>query len=193
MQYQDIFRQIKALLSSPAKAWEEIVHLDIRAVYSDFVYPMIGFCCLSVFVGTLFSYGWSSPESFQKALSSCCEVAVALFGGFFMAAYGINQIGIRLLKLPDNLPLARQFTGYALVVPFLIQFISGLFPDFSVPGIVLQLYVVFIVWEGAAVLMKVQENNRLLFTVLSTILLIFSPSVIKSTFHYLISTFILNG
>ena len=42
------------LISSPAKAWEEIrLEEDRRKVFTAFVYPMIGLCGLSVFIGSL--------------------------------------------------------------------------------------------------------------------------------------------
>ena len=54
------------LISSPAKAWEEIsMEEDRRKVYIAFVYPMIGLCGLSVFVGSLLTNGWGGPQSFQ--------------------------------------------------------------------------------------------------------------------------------
>ena len=56
------------LISSPAKAWEEIsMEEDRRKVYIAFVYPMIGLCGLSVFIGSLLTNGWGGPQSFQIA------------------------------------------------------------------------------------------------------------------------------
>ena len=57
---------------------------DRRKVYIAFVYPMIGLCGLSVFVGSLLTNGWGGPQSFQIAMTNCCAVAVALFGGYFL-------------------------------------------------------------------------------------------------------------
>ena len=72
------------LISSPAKAWEEIsMEEDRRKVFMAFVYPMIGLCGLSVFIGSLLTNGWGGPQSFQIAMTNCCAVAVALFGGYF--------------------------------------------------------------------------------------------------------------
>ena len=86
------------LISSPAKAWEEIsMEEDRRKVYMAFVYPMIGLCGLSVFIGSLLTNGWGGPQSFQIAMTNCCVVAVALFGGYFLAAYAINEMGTRML------------------------------------------------------------------------------------------------
>ncbi len=139
------------LISSPAKAWEEIsMEEDRRKVFMAFVYPMIGLCGLSVFIGSLLTNGWGGPQSFQIAMTNCCAVAVALFGGYFLAAYAINEMGVRMFGMPSNAPLTQQFAGYALVVPFLLQIVTGLLPDFRIIAWLLQFYIVYVVWEGAS-------------------------------------------
>ena len=105
------------LSSSPARAWEEIrVVEDKRKVLMDFVYPMIGLCGLSVFIGSLWTMGWGGPESFRYAMTQCCAVAVSLFGGCFLSAYLINELGMRFCGLKGDIYRAQQFAGYALVV-----------------------------------------------------------------------------
>lgn len=179
------------LISSPAKAWEEIsMEEDRRKVYMAFVYPMIGLCGLSVFIGSLLTHGWGGPQSFQIAMTNCCAVAVALFGGYFLAAYAINEMGTRMFGMHSNMPLTQQFAGYALVVPFLLQIVTGLLPDFRIIAWLLQFYIVYVVWEGVPVLMGVEEKQRLKYTLLSSVLLILCPAVIQIVFNRL--TAILN-
>ncbi len=149
------------LISSPAKAWEEIsMEEDRRKVFMAFVYPM------------------------------CCAVAVALFGGYFLAAYAINEMGTKMFGMHANMPLVQQFAGYALVVPFLLQIVTGLLPDFRIIAWLLQFYIVYVVWEGAPIMMKVEEKQRLKYTLLSSVLLILCPTVIQFVFNKL--TAILN-
>ena len=168
------------LISSPAKAWEEIsMEEDRRKVFMAFVYPMIGLCGLSVFIGSLLTNGWGGPQSFQIAMTNCCAVAVALFGGYFLAAYAINEMGVRMFGMPANAPLTQQFAGYALVVPFLLQIVTGLLPDFRI--------IVYVVWEGAPILMQVEEKVRLKYTLFSSVLLILCPTVIQIVFSKLIA------
>ena len=179
------------LISSPAKAWEEIrLEEDRRKVFVTFVYPMIGLGGLSVFIGSLLTYGWGGPQSFQIAMTMCCAVAVALFGGYFLAAYAINEMRVKMLGVQSDIPLAQQFAGYAMVVVFVLQIIIGLLPDFRIIGWLLQFYTVYVVWEGADTLMQVDENKRLRFTMLTSILLIVCPAVIQFVFGKL--TTILN-
>ena len=78
------------LISSPAKAWEEIsMEEDRRKVYIAFVYPMIGLCGLSVFVGSLLTNGWGGPQSFQIAMAFL--VCLAIFAVSVLV--GIDGLG----------------------------------------------------------------------------------------------------
>ena len=191
MNYKSLFHTALLLISSPARAWEEIrLEEDRRTVFTAFVYPMIGLCGLSVFIGSLLLKGWSGPESFQYAMTHCCAVAVSLFGGYFLAAYLINALRVRLFMQDDDINLARQFAGYAMVVPFLLQIIIGVLPDFNIIAMLLQFYIVYVVWEGSRSLMEVEEKDRLRFTVISSILLIVCPAVIQLLFNKL--TLLLN-
>ena len=166
------------LISSPAKAWEEIsMEEDRRKVFMAFVYPMIGLCGLSVFIGSLLTNGWGGPQSFQIAMTNCCAVAVALFGGYFLAAYAINEMGTKMFGMHANMPLVQQF-------------VTGLLPDFRIIAWLLQFYIVYVVWEGAPIMMKVEEKQRLKYTLLSSVLLILCPTVIQFVFNKL--TAILN-
>lgn len=190
MNYKDLFHIALQLISSPARAWEEIRLEDRRKVFTAFVYPMIGFCGLSVFIGSLWTMGWDGPQSFQYAMTQCCAVAVSLFGGYFLAASLINGFctwqGIR----EDDIQLVRQFAGYSLVVVFLSQIVIGLFSDFWLMAQLLQFYTIYIVWEGSSRLMEVAEQHRLRFTILASVALIASPALIGWVFDKL--TIVLN-
>ena len=186
MDYKSILQIALRLISSPARAWEEIrLQTDPRRVFTAFVYPMIGLCGLSVFIGTLVDYGWGGPQSFQLAMTRCCAVAVALFGGYFLAAWLINAFCTRFLHRPSDLPGIWQFSGYALVVLFLLRIILGILPDFQIIALLLQFYTLYIVWEGSRALLDIAESHRLRFTLVSTLLLILCPWLIEWVFNEL--------
>ena len=135
MNYKELFHIAMQLISSPARAWEEISLEDRRKVFTAFVYPMIGLCGLSVFIGSLVAKGWGGPQSFQYAMTQCCAVAVSLFGGYFLAAYLINGLRVRMFAMDNDIPLVQQFAGYALVVSFMLKIIIGILPDSPVASI----------------------------------------------------------
>ena len=69
MNYKELFNRVVSLISTPAKAWSEIsIETDGKKVLGEFVYPMIGLCGLSVFIGTFIGNKvWRhSPKALDK-------------------------------------------------------------------------------------------------------------------------------
>ena len=187
MNYKELFNRVLLLISSPAKAWEEILlEEDKQKVFVGFVYPMIGIAALSVFLGVLFTQGWSGPRSFQIAMTECCSVAISLFGGFYLAAYLLNKATIKFFNLSVNLLRTQRLIGYSSVVLFILQIVTGILPNFQIVSWLLQFYVVYIVWEGAKIFVKMEENDRLKYTLLTSFLLLACPFIIEFLFTKLV-------
>ena len=84
MNYKELFNKMAFLLSSPGRFWEkEAAEGQGSRMMSEYVYPLIGLCGLSEFIGTFIGRDVSS-EFFQWALTRCCAIAVSLFGGFLL-------------------------------------------------------------------------------------------------------------
>lgn len=182
MNYKELFQRIFILVSSPAKAWEEIsLEEDRRAVMVKFVYPLIAFCGLAVLIGTLIGLGFQG-KALQIAMTNCCAMFVALFGGYFLISYLTNLYGMKILKRSAQLGLCQQFVGYAMVVIFILDCITGLFPSFLILKLILQFYTIYIVWEGAQRLMRIPERNLLLYTIVISLFIIISPVLIRWVF-----------
>ena len=172
------------MLSSPAKAWADIVCEDDRKkVMSEFVYPMIGLCGLSVFIGT-FIGNTAGVSAFQIAMTRCCATFVSLFGGFFLASYLTNLFGKNSLGRDDEKELNQQFVGYAMVVTFVLNIISGLF-TISLLHWIFQFYTIFVVYEGARTLMGVDEKKLTHYSLIASLIIIVCPSVISTVFDKL--------
>lgn len=184
MNYKELFNRIMLLISSPAKAWEDIVtEADPQKVMTAFVYPLIGFCGLSVFIGT-FIGNTAGVSAFQIAMTRCCATCVSLFGGFFLTAYLADLLGTKLLNREENIELNRQFVGYSMVVVFALEVISGLF-SISILHWILQFYTVFVVYEGARILMNVSEKDLTRYALIVSVLILFSPTFISLIFNKL--------
>lgn len=184
MNYKELFNRAVLLISSPSKAWADIALEDDRKkVMSEFVYPMIGLCGLSVFIGT-FIGNTAGASAFQIAMTRCCAAFVSLFGGFFLAAYLTNLLGKRILGRKDELELNQQFVGYAMVVTFLLDAVSGLF-SISLLRWVLQFYTVFVAYEGARTLMDVDEKNLTRYSLMASVIIMVCPGLIEVVFDKL--------
>ena len=184
MNYKDLYRKAIGLVSSPAKTWKEIRSSeDGRQVLPDFVYPMIGLCGLSEFIGTFIGKDFTA-EVIQLALTRCCAVAVALFGGFFLAAYLIGKVGSRWFGCRASRETIQLFVGYSMVVTFLLNIISGLFSVLILHWI-LQVYTLYVAFEGVRALLGVEERRQTGYAVMATVFLLFCPFVIEYLFNEL--------
>lgn len=184
MNYKELLNRTILLITAPAKAWVEIGTEDNRKkVMSEFVYPMIGLCGLSVFIGT-FIGNTAGTSAFQIAMTRCCAVFVSLFGGFFLASYLTNLLGKRILGRDDETELNQQFVGYAMVVTFVLDIVSGLF-SISILHWILQFYTVFVVYEGARSLMDVEEKDLTRYSLIASVIIMISPSLIATVFDKL--------
>lgn len=185
MSYKDLFKRVITLISSPAKAWDEIgQEEDGRKVQTGFVYPLIGLCGLSVFIGTLIGNAQGASVAFQLAMTRCCALFVSLFGGYFLAAYAIDQLGKKMLGREDQYELSQQFVGYSMVVTFVLEIISGLF-SISLLHWILQFYTVFVVLEGARRLIKVERIKLTRYTLIASVIIIVCPTLITIVFNKL--------
>lgn len=183
MNYKELFHRVVALLSSPAKAWEDIEKRgEERLVLPGFVYPMIGLCGLSEFIGAFIGRDFM-PDVFQVALTRSCGVAVSLFIGFFLASYLLKMMNERF-ECDKSEGDIQVFVGYSMVVTFVLQIISGLFSILIIHWI-LQIYTLFVVFEGARRLMKIPEHRLTMYTILATVIILLSPTVIEFIFNKL--------
>ncbi|WP_300725262.1 Yip1 family protein [uncultured Bacteroides sp.] len=185
MGYKDLFQYVIALLSSPGKAWSKISEKGAgRDILPNFVYPLIGLCGLSEFVGTLIGKGMSQAV-FQIALTRCCAIAVALFGGYFLAAFLLDRLCRKYMENSPSSPVPMQvFVGYSMVVIFVLTIISGLV-SIDLLHWLLQIYTIVVVFEGARYWLKVRKEKLTLFTVLATIIILLCPAVIEFVFNEL--------
>ena len=184
MDYKDLFKRVMLLISAPGKAWEEISNeQDRKKVMTAFVYPLMGLCGLSVFLGTFIGNA-DGVSLFQVAMTRCCATFISLFGGYFLASYLTNLLGVKFFERDNELEMCGQFVGYSMVVTFVLDILSGLFA-ISLLHYIFQFYTLFVVYEGARTLMDVHDEKLTRYSLLATIIIILSPAVIGSIFNYL--------
>lgn len=190
MDYKFVFTITKLLISSPARAWEEIrLHTALSAVTANYVYPMIGMGALSVFLGCIFEQGWSGPEAYQYAMLQCCAVVVALFGGFFLSSSLIDRLMTRWFQLPTDLPRCQAFVGYSMSVLFTLQVITGVLPDLGIISMLLRFYTIYLVWEGTAKLFEIPAASRVNFTIAASAIILICPWLVELVFNKLNAVF----
>lgn len=188
MNYKELFHRLFSLIASPKKVWVEIsTESPRRDVMGTFVYPLIALCGLAVLLSTFFRDGLGR-EVYQSALMEMCSYCVALFGGFFFAAWLLDTLRQKVFGHTPDMSGSLLFVGYAMGVVFLADILSILFPRFFIFKWILQFYVFYVVWEGSDVFFTIEDDKRLTFTVLASVSVIFSPEIIRALFNMLSST-----
>ena len=92
---------------------------------------------------------------------------------------------MRLLEQRDDILLSQQFAGYSMTVTFLLQILTGILPDLGIISILLQFYIIYLVWEGSEYLLAVTEEKRTVLTVIASIILLVCPPLIRFVFDQL--------
>ncbi|MBR1597058.1 MAG: DUF1282 family protein [Phocaeicola sp.] len=184
MNYKELFRRIGLLISDPDKAWREIsVDVNKRNVQMGFVYPMIGFCGISAFIGALL-VNTSGPMVFQTAMMKCGGIFISLFAGFFLAVYLVQLVNKHLLNREYADDTIQQFVGYSMVVSFLLIFIDGLF-NLSFLYWLLMFYTIYVVYIGARIILDVQEDKLTVYTLVVSFIVACCPIFISFVFNQL--------
>lgn len=184
MNYKDLFSKTLFILSSPAKAWEHFSsNPQGKNSLQNFVYPMIGLCAISEFVGTFIGKDMI-PDVFQVALTNSCAIAVALFGGLFLAIYLLDKILKKWFDadVPDD--MLTEFVAYSMTVKFVLDIFSSLF-SLQLLLLILQIYTIFVVFEGTRRFLSLKEEKVTQFTLVATLLVLLCPVIIDIIFNKL--------
>lgn len=175
--YKEIFKWIILIISQPAKAWYLLARKEEKGdeFLSRFIYPLVGLVTVAAFLGVLFT---RKEFDVELALKSSIKTLVSAFGGFYLAAYLLNEVWQGVFKREKNMKLCQRFVGYSSSLMFALNIVLMLLPEFFFLRIFI-LYTFYIVWEGAGPYMQVDENVRLKFVGIATALILLMPELIK--------------
>ncbi|MDR2810925.1 MAG: YIP1 family protein [Tannerellaceae bacterium] len=182
--FKELFKIVLSLASNAELTWEKLAGKEEKGdeFLSRFLYPFIGLIAASAFIGVLFA---EESFSIEYALKKTVKASVSSFGGFYLAAYLLNKLWESFFKQKDNLTLCRRFVGYASIPMFTVYIILALMPmqpllDFVLLRmLVLYLCTGYIVWEGSRSYMKITEDGRIIFTVITAFLIVSAPELIN--------------
>lgn len=175
--YKEIFKWVIVIISQPAKAWGMLTKKEEKheEFLSRFVYPLIGFVTVAAFLGVLFT---RKEFDLELALKSSIRTLVSSFGGFYLAAYLMNELWHSVFKRDKDMKLWQRFIGYSSSMMFALNIVLMLLPEFFFLRIFI-LYTFYIVWEGAGPYMNVGEKIRLKFVGFTTAIILITPVFIE--------------
>jgi hypothetical protein len=176
--YQELVKWVIAIVSQPGKAWKELSEKEEKGddFLTRFVYPLIGLITVAAFIGILFK---QKEFSVELALKTSIKALVSYFGGFFLAAYFLNELWQIMFKQEKDIKLCQRFVGYSSAFMYSLAIILLLLPasDFFFLYFFV-VYTVYIVWEGATPYMKVPDAEHVKFTIIASVLIVALPEII---------------
>ncbi len=185
MDYKRLFETSLLLLRHPARAWWIVLHKGERsAMLGEFLYPLIMLCGTSLFVGRILSngFGW---DSVYTGLISAAVRSFSLLFAYYASAYATAFLSAKFTDRETPREVTDMLAGYSMVVLLLLEICLGLFPEVLVLAFIAQLYTLKVVWDGAAVLMRIDEEHRLGYTMALTIVILMMPVIINKLMGYL--------
>ncbi len=181
--FKDIIQTIFFLIVSPRKGWKQIIDKEVshQDFINNFLFPIFGFVAITTFVGGM----WLAENSgIHWALKLSIAVVTALFGGFYLVSYLLNELFPKF-GLDKKLNKAQQFAGYSSVVLYVLFFVMPLLSEFTLLWLVV-IYTIYIVYAGADEFLRIAENKRVSFTVIASLLVVLLPLIIKILLELLV-------
>ena len=179
MDYKKLFATSLELIAHPARAWLHVMHKGTkREMLSEFLYPLVMLCGTALFLGRIFNNGFSW-ESLYTSTISAALCSFSLLIAYNVSAYAVAFFSAKYTGEEPVKETVEMFTGYSMVVLLCLDICLGLFPEFRILAFIAQFYTLKIVWDGAAVLMKIGEERRLAYTMVVTVILMLMPFVIN--------------
>ena len=137
--------------------WRRIIDKKIeqQEFINNFLFPIFGFIAITTFIGGM----WLTENGgIHWALKQAIVVVSALFGGFYLALYALNELFPRF-GLAKNLNTAQQFLGYSSVVLYLLFLIMPLLSSELTFLWIFVIYTLYIVYVGTEEYLSVVKTK----------------------------------
>lgn len=182
--WRDIFVVMVQLLAAPHTAWRELKseQKSPQEFLSKYLHPIFGIIALASFIGGLW---FVRDGNLQSALKDAIVSVVAVYGGYFIASYVLNDIAPRF-GVEKDIARLRQFVGYASVVMYLLYVVTAFMSGFFILWL-LAIYTIHIVNTGAVFFLHVPEDKRINFSLAASALIVLTPIAIQVLFSTLMN------
>lgn len=184
--FKALFKLVIAIISQPGKAWvmlknryyrdenREIGSEDYESFLSRYLYPFIGLITVAAFL----SICTRQEFDIELALKSSIVALVSSLGGYHLSAYLLNEVWGGYFRRQKELKRFQVFVGYSSALQFSLCIILLLLPDFFFLRIFI-VYTFYIVWEGVPVFLDIEDELRMKFTIVSSVIILASPYILE--------------
>lgn len=176
MNYKHLFRRIISIITSPATSWEELSCETTNTEKEDFrfFYILLIANMTSAFIGGLL-YG-DSP--FISAIIKSVISGIAFFGGFWGIYYIFTDILCKKFKIEVKKNKTLRLIIYSMTLSFSLSILTALLPGLFFLKVI-NIYTLYIVWEGVGKFISLDENERSNFVLILSAVIVLLPILIN--------------
>ncbi len=172
MNYKWLYKRIVSVLFKPSAAWDEIAGSDKESeALEAYFYPMLGLSGMLAFIVFFITdYAAASKhpfDLFKDAIIGTCTTCMPMFVSFFATTYLINKIAKPLFDIDTKQDDVNKLVAYSMTVLFVTYTFLAFPIDFKILLWLCQVYTIYLVWEGCGHLFKMDDNKRLVLTVIT--------------------------
>ncbi|MCQ2195443.1 MAG: hypothetical protein MJZ28_10895 [Paludibacteraceae bacterium] len=153
----EILKTILLLIHTPKVAWTQFKQRneEATAIQLNFYYPLLACVTLAAFGGAWFR---SDEFAFANCLKTSVLTLSAYLAGYFLTILTLIEVFSRCWYVKRDYDVFVRLVTYSSSLMLIIKLIFSLFSSFFFLLLV-NVYALFIVWEGLAVLIPEFEGE----------------------------------
>lgn len=182
-----IFKPTWGLMMSTALTWETI-KTDLKPNSNTFIIYVLPWTIIISLIVSLFSALYSTEKIIETAFIMGFVTAISLIGSYFISrslAYSFFRKNHSDLFSKTDI---SKIVSYSFAVIYTTKIITSIIPSLFFLQI-LNVYTVYIVWEGCRIFFNINEDERGKSMLLISLCVIFMPSIISRVILFMLPGF----
>lgn len=179
-----IFKHSWGLMLSTSNTWNQIEQEDNSKgqIVKHFLFPWIFICTFFVMV---FDMLYTSGNIFKAGIISLLTTFISYSGAFYITRY----LSFRFLnqKYPERYSKyeIEKIIAYSFSIVFIIKIVVSVVPSLFFLKI-LNIYTIYLVWDACRAILKLDEEERGNFVLLTTGLILICPFVFNKLIGFML-------
>lgn len=182
-----IVSRLWGLMMKTAETWEDISN-DVnnkKTSLKIYFLPLVLLCCIFIY---FFKSIYASQRPFETGFIYAIVNFISLIGAYFLTYklcyfYFSKNKNEFVTKLNID-----TFISYSFSIVFVTKIVVSVIPSLFFLQI-LNIYTTYIVWEGAKIIFKLNEDEQGKVMIFTSLSIIFTPIIISRILHLMLPAF----
>lgn len=184
---KNIFARTWGLMMSTTATWEDIAEENSKEndSFLRFVLPWIAF---STFIILIFDALYAEVKFVETGFVHAFINVIALLGAYYFTLAITSSILKKNMSGIYSVIKVEKIVAYSFSVIYVLKVVAAVIPSLFFLQI-LDVYTVYIVWEGCRVIFNIDEDERGKIMLFISLSIIFTPMFIKRVILLMLPAF----